>query len=182
MNMNRLQCIAKKKSLFEYFVFKIEEWRKECGPQYSDALTKLRLQKILFLAAAVNAQYEKHVLLDVFDSFHALPYGPVEMDIYDAMNTNSFENIRFNGNNCELLGINNDCWDTIDANLREEIDLAIKMLREIRIDYPWISVFSLVDITHRWSAWKVAMEFADIIGAKSARLTTDDILTSSKYF
>ena len=79
-----------KNLLFEYLVFRLDEWKKkiESTGKSVPAFTKLRLQKILFLVCAWNTTNADRKLLNVFNSFCALPYGPVEMDIYEAMKSN----------------------------------------------------------------------------------------------
>ena len=90
--------MSNKKLLFEYLVFRLDEWKKQLNNTNKILLSKLRLQKILFLVCACDATNENRRLLDVFDNFYALPYGPVEMDIYEAMKEDgSFQNIHFTG-------------------------------------------------------------------------------------
>ena len=74
-----------KNLLFEYLVFRLDEWKKniENTGKSVPAFTKLRLQKILFLVCAWNATNTERKLLNVFNNFYDLPYGPVEMDVYE---------------------------------------------------------------------------------------------------
>ena len=88
-----------KNKLFEYLVFLLEQWKNDI--QATGSFTKLRLQKILFFAVAVNATEENHPLLNVFNRFYAMPYGPVELDIYESMKRNEFDYIKFNGIECQ---------------------------------------------------------------------------------
>ena len=91
-----------KNDLFEYVVYKLDQWYKETHEGQTLQITKLRLQKILFLLCAVNATKKEHGLLSIFDRFVALPLGPVEMDIYEAMKSNQFNYIRFDGDDCRV--------------------------------------------------------------------------------
>lgn len=102
--MIAIQCDnknARKISAFEYFVVCLDNWRKE---KFSDSslFSKLQLQKLLFLAASIKATSEDHKMLDIFDQFYALMYGPVEMDIYDIMQNNLFPHLGFERNSCSL--------------------------------------------------------------------------------
>ena len=47
-----------KRNLFEYLVFLLDKWYREENTETPIEFTKLRLQKILFLAAATNAVEE----------------------------------------------------------------------------------------------------------------------------
>ena len=87
-----------KNLLFEYLVFRLDEWKKniEKRNEKVPAFTKLRLQKILFLVCAWNVENTNRKLLNIFNQFYALPYGPVEIDIYEAMKNNqTFKHISF---------------------------------------------------------------------------------------
>ena len=84
-----------KNLIFEYLVFRLDEWKKylEKNGFKVPAFTKLRLQKVLFLVCAWNTSNSEKKLLNIFNNFCALPYGPVEMDIYEAMRTNNVFNL-----------------------------------------------------------------------------------------
>ena len=164
-----------KKDLFEYLVFLLVKWAKELRPTKDVYLSKLRLQKILFFAATVNSRKDNHPLLDVFDRFYALPYGPVEVDIYDAMNVNDFSTISFDGNYCSYNNLMEKDFNNIPEELRHALENAIVSLKGIGFDYLYSSVFDLVDITHKWTAWEVSMRFAEIMGRHREEMSIDSI-------
>lgn len=172
------QQMANKKHLFEYLVYQLEQWRKDKHPEKADAFTKLKLQKILFLVASVNAKKDDHPLLDVFNNFYALPYGPVEIDIYEAMNDKSFRNINFEGNECKQ-NFEENVFEDLDTRLTEAIKNSIQAIREKGADYIIMSPFELVDITHKWTSWQVAMQVAEMCNSKRERMSTDDIISST---
>jgi len=45
-----------------------------------------------------------------------------------------------------------------------------------------LNAFELVEITHRWSSWNRAMDFAEFMKQLSAKMPTDSIRDSSKIF
>lgn len=49
-------------------------------------LNKLKLLKLLFFVSVLKVD-EKYLLDDIFDNFYAMPYGPVESDVYDNIST-----------------------------------------------------------------------------------------------
>ena len=164
-----------KNKIFEYFVYQLEQWRRESNVDCD--LTKLRLQKILFFAATINSTQESHPLLDIFDRFFAMPYGPVELDIYESMKKDEFENISFNGIHCKTDFVNFDPL-TIDALICQYIDDAVGALKNVGFDYLSSPVYTLVEITHKWSAWRIAMDISKISGSLQERMTTEDICNS----
>lgn len=67
---------------FDYMITLLNEWREAFNTGNTcRVLSKLSVLKLLFLVAAPKKDGGED-LLNVFDNFHALPYGPVESDIY----------------------------------------------------------------------------------------------------
>lgn len=172
------QRIEIKKLLFEYLVYLLEQWKQEKHPHSKEAFTKLKLQKILFLVASVNAVEDSHPLLDVFDKFYALPYGPVEIDIYDAMCKNNFKTIKFEGNNCKQC-LKEEDFAALDENLKKAMRNAVQAIKDKGADYIISDVFELVDITHKWTSWQIAMQMAEMFGSKRESMSTEDIINST---
>lgn len=164
-----------KNKLFEYFVFRLEQWKNETAA--TGTFTKLRLQKILFFAVAINSTKDEHPLLDVFNRFFAMPYGPVELDIYEGMKKNEFDHIQFNGIDCQTDFSRFDA-SCIDSDGKQHIDAAIEALKDVGFDYLSVPVYTLVEITHKWSAWRIAMDISKIYGGRQERMTTEDICSS----
>lgn len=171
-----IEYCKNKNKIFEYFVYQLEQWRRESNVDCD--LTKLRLQKILFFAATINSTQESHPLLDIFNRFFAMPYGPVELDIYESMKRNEFENISFNGIHCQT-DFEKFTQSTIDALTRQYIDDAVIALKNVGFDYLSAPVYTLVEITHKWSAWRIAMDISEITGGRQERMTTDNICNSA---
>lgn len=167
-----------KKKLFEYLVFLLDQWYKEGDVKLPMEFTKLRLQKILFLAAATNTIADNCPLLNIFDRFYALPYGPVELDIYDAMNNNVFGNITFFEKRCDYSKLDEAYFDDLDVALKADMCKAIDDLKSYKCDYLRISISDLVNITHKWTSWQVSMNLANILGARREAMSTEDICNS----
>lgn len=176
MNDNNIK--DRKKRIFEYMVFQLALIGRENRSQNLD-LSKLRLQKILFLLAAKKATGEDPALLTVFDKFYALPYGPVELDIYDSMNANGFDCIRFEGNNCcNFEDLAPDDFSSLSQEDKQSVDDLIFDLKDRIVDYLTMPVFELVEITHRWTVWQVAISLANMFGGRSAPMSTQEICKS----
>lgn len=165
--------------VFVYFVDALYKWNKEINPNCSSTYSKLQLQKLLFLASAINADKNNHELLDVFNNFYALPYGPVEMDIYEAMKSNTLMYIIVSDRICQYTDhIDRKYFLDIPQNLKDAVDASINSLKHNKIDYFKISSFDLVEITHKWSAWKDAYSIATLFGSKQEPMPIKSIIES----
>ena len=174
----RVQRLANKKLLFEYLVYQLDQWKQEKHLSSKVEFTKLKLQKILFLVASVKSKDNTYPLLNVFNRFYALPYGPVELDIYDAMNEHSFTNIKFNGNECSYK-FAEGCFSKLEEQQKNAITEALQSIKDMGVDYISMSPFELVDITHKWTSWQVAMQVAEMCNSKREPMSTDDIIYST---
>jgi len=179
--MSTLSPIEQKKSNFEYIVYKLNDLKNEFQIQDDSIFTKLRLQKLLFLVSTINATSDDKGLLKTFDNFYALPYGPVESDIYNLMNNDDFDNIEFNGNQCNLSKLNENTFNSLDNEYKDLVNDSIEKLKEKGVikEYLEMPVFDLVNITHQWTVWQVAMSIAKMLNSGSESMSTDDIINSS---
>lgn len=171
-----------KNLVFEYFVFRLNEWKLKLEQENTNVpvLTKLRLQKILFLTCAWKADNTSRNLLKVFNHFYALPYGPIEMDIYEAMkNQVSFQHIHFDGNECIYDNLEESMFVTVSQEYRSLVDEAVNDFYQDHRPYLTMPVFDLVNLTHRWSAWKITMEIATFLGNKKEKMSMECICKSS---
>lgn len=77
MEINKIEA-------FDYMLHLFEEWRDNHETIKGKPFPKLTAMKLLFLAAAPKKDGGDD-LLDIFDNFYAMPYGPVESDVYNAI-------------------------------------------------------------------------------------------------
>lgn len=169
----------KKYLLFEYLVFRLDEWNKQLNNTNKIQLSKLRLQKILFLVCACDATKENFKLLNIFDNFSALPYGPVEIDIYETMKRdNAFEHLHFIENRCVYKDLNESMFETISKDERGWIDDAIQKFKDEGKEYLTMPVFDLVEITHKWTVWSISMDIAELLGKKQMKMSAEEICDS----
>lgn len=171
--------------VFEYLVYRLDKWKKDIEKtgKIVPSFTKLRLQKILFLVCAWNVDNKNPKLLDIFNQFYALPYGPVEIDIYEAMKNNqTFQHISFNGNECMYSNIESSMFTSISSLHRQWINEAVDDFIKNDRRYLTMPVFDLVDITHRWSAWQIAMQYAKLGGHSREKMTSLEIIESKKCY
>ena len=171
------QALVRKKNCFEFFVLCLEKWKKEEQITYSP-FSKLQLHKLLFLASSINSTDTNHEMLDIFNEFYALKYGPVEIEIYNFMAENTFYNIKFVGNDCITDNLCEEKLNISDAD-KSIIQKAVNDLRSINKDYVNMTPFQLVDITHQWTAWKISYEYAELCNKKREKMTEESIIGSA---
>lgn len=176
-----LIAMNNKKLLFEYIVYRLDGWKREISFTKVPTFTKLRLQKILFLICAWSVSKDNPKLLSVFNRFYALPYGPVEMDIYEAMKDGSFEHLNFCENECRY-DFEDFMFDGLPNDMKGFVDDAISHFYSENREYLTMPVFDLVDITHKWSVWQVSMEYAKVQGRNMEAISNDSIINSTAYY
>lgn len=182
-----LQDTAKKKHdkylLFEYFMFSLYKWNKEMDSSCKAEYTKLQLHKLLFFASAIDTTAVHHEMLDIFSRFYALPYGPVELDIYEAMKKGKIGCISVSDRLCMLDSVADNYFEDLDMNLRNVVDMAITNLKRLNVNYFTMPPFQLVEISHCWTAWRDAYSFAMLCGSKQEPMSVEAICKSDvKYF
>ena len=173
---------------FDYMLHLFEEWRDSHEELKNKPLSKLTAMKLLFLAAAPKKDGGDD-LLDIFDNFYAVPYGPVEIDVYNAIQENKLPSYTVNYRHIErkvdelYKPGNTIVWTGREhGDLYNRIRDAVNDLREKNEKLVLLNAFELVEITHRWSSWDRAMDFAEFMKQLSAKMSIDSIRDSSKIF
>lgn len=171
---------------FEYTIYKLSEWVKKHNPSFTHpefVFTKLKALKLLFFVAAVDSSESNHKLLDIFNKFYAMPYGPVESDIYNSilLKHTKYYNILDRGTIIKI-DAQKSIFDDIDENIKKIIENNIELLLEKNPKIIDLPPYKLVDISHKWSAWINSMSIANIFGKKSELMTISDIINSSKFY
>lgn len=173
--------IERKKKCFEYIVTQLKMWYKEvAGTDNMDSFTRLKLHKLLFLVSSVTALPEDKKVLQIFDNFYAMPYGPVESDIYNEMVNDGFAILSFAERSVGFKGTFDE--NNFDANDKGLIDEAIAELKKENINLVQYQASTLVEITHKWSSWKYAREIADALGKGSERMDIESICKDRKVY
>ena len=67
----------------------------------------------------------------------------------------------------------------VSKECRNLIDEAVDDFSKAHRQYLTMPVFDLVDITHRWSAWKITMDIATFFGNKKEKMSVECICRSS---
>lgn len=172
--------LERKNRVFEILVFRLIDWYGNNSVRTNlESFTKLKLQKLLFLVSAATATIDHRRLLGVFDNFYAMPYGPVESDIYNTMVRDGFEYISFTNDYIEIKGELNASGFDCEKALIEEAILLLQSRNPRLIHY---TAAQLVEITHKWTSWKYAFEIATLLGKGSAKIDIDSICNDYKIY
>jgi uncharacterized phage-associated protein len=105
-------------------------------------------------------------------------YKPAHRYIYEAMIDHSFNNIDFNGNECKT-NFTEGCFTNLDKAQMAAITEALQTIKDMGADYISMPPFELVDITHKWTSWQVAMQVAEMCNSKREPMSTADIISST---
>lgn len=167
---------------FDYMLHLFEEWRDNHETIKGKPFPKLTAMKLLFLAAAPKKDRGDD-LLDIFDNFYAMPYGPVESDVYNAMCKDKLPSFSVKYRSIEPReGAEPYNAKRYNCKLYHRVRNAVNDLREKNEKLVLLNAFELVEITHRWSSWNRAMDFAEFMKQLSAKMSIDSIRDSSKIF
>lgn len=174
-----------KNQAFDYMISLFKEWHiTETGDcdAYKTAFSKLSLLKLLFLTSATSND-ENPDLLDVFDNFYALPYGPVESDIYNDINADNINNYTITERSIREKSNHESVNQNITADDKSRIKEAVELLRSKNPKLITLNAFELVEITHKWDSWQSAYSFALFMEQQSAKITQESIRNdSNKYY
>lgn len=169
---------------FEYLVSLLIKWHQKQSNEerlYLRSFSKLKLLKLLFFVAAVDASNENDGLLDIFDNFYAMQHGPVESDVYDAITANETNKYQFTDRSIKDA---NDQFDfsTLSTPIKNRIEKSLKNLINKNENIILLSAFDLVDLSHKWNCWKISIETAHILNIGSIKMNTEIIKKDRKIF
>ena len=141
-------------------------------------LSKLKLMKLLFFVTTLNVN-EWFLLENVFNNFYAMPYGPVESDVYDSFN--KLVNYELVGN--QLMAKRDARFIyKLERNILNIIDASIDELKGINPSIFNMGAFELVELSHKADSWRITFNEAQIIGSLSRKMPIEVIKMSRVYF
>ena len=168
---------------FEYIVSQLIIWLREltnCSEEQAlQEFNKLKLFKLHFFVSAISTELdtENDDLLKTFNNFCALPYGPVESDVYNHLNETLYYTISNEG---ILKKSNNDI--NLNRDSRDLIDSSIELLSKENNEIVTYSAFDLVELSHQWPVWRILYSRALSQGKRSIEMPSSLIRASSKKF
>lgn len=143
-------------------------------------LNKLKLLKLLFFVSVLKVD-ERYLLDDIFDNFYAMPYGPVESDVYN--NIPALTNYIVGNGNISLKE-NADFSYPNKANdpLYSRIDNCINALYDKNPSLFNMPTFDLVELTHKADSWRIVFAEAQRRGKYSLHMPKEIIKETTVYF
>ncbi|MGL5705095.1 MAG: type II toxin-antitoxin system antitoxin SocA domain-containing protein [Tannerellaceae bacterium] len=146
-------------------------------------LSKLKLLKLLFFAVVIDAHKTKgSKLLDtVFNNFYAMPYGPVESDVYNHLC--ELNNYTFTNQSMSFSGdIDVFYYDDLCPNLLMQIDQSIRLMIEENNNILDMSAFDLVELSHKAVSWQIVFSEAKRKRIYSLCIPNEIIKSTTTYF
>ena len=169
---------------FEFVVKNFLQWKSELVrcPLEAVKLSKTQSLKLLFLVAAVpNA--DGRDLLDVFNNFYAMQFGPVESDILNGFSENDFCFLERNESLLSAPSRDNDAFSPLNENgINARICESVRTLRSINPNLVRYPATMLVEVTHKWWCWKQTFHVAKLLDRGSMLMSVDSIRQSNKVF
>lgn len=180
-----------KELAFKYFLMKMFEWYKQKGgkPEEND-FSALKVLKLLFFVCATETQFphsDEKDLLDLFNDYYAMPYGPVEDEVYREFKTSEAP---FNGLFKKKDGqpvfeyaiLENETNEGLESEWKKYIDTSVKTLISKNSELVMQGAFDLVTITHYWSCWKTNYKIALQQKRRKIKISSNQIRGDKKYF
>lgn len=169
---------------FEYIVSLLIKWHQKQSNNkslYERSFSKLKVLKLLFFVATVDASDENEGLLDIFDNFYAMQHGPVESDIYDAITANETNKYRFIDRSIIDIDPQFD-FSNLSPSIKNKLEKSLNSLTNKNENIILLSAFDLVDLSHKWNCWKISIETAHILNVGSIKMDTEIIKKDRKFF
>ncbi|MPM15352.1 hypothetical protein SDC9_61721 [bioreactor metagenome] len=164
-----------KNDAFKAFLREIAIRRySDCKFPIENDFGKVKVFKLLFFTVAATSSPNEMGLLDVFDKFYAMPYGPVESDIMNALDNELVNEIQFSRDSITC--------DLSDANEFDSISKAVGDLLVINPGLLHYKPFDLVEISHKWNCWKQNYYEAVKNGISSKFIPRELIMSDIKFF
>lgn len=172
-------------NIFENIIFELRDWyiqQKNISSEQFNNLndfTILKILKLHFFVVAINSGTKDGLLNN--NQFYAMPYGPVETNVYRFYkdNNGNFNNLfTISNENTYFENINN--LPIINQELKLEIKSAITKLKELEPNLILAGAGSLVELTHTWNSWKKYYNLARRNGAYSELMPNQEIKKDNK--
>ena len=172
--------------LFEYLVYRLIEWYKDVVSDLhyiNKHFSRLTALKLLFFVSTIkDTENGNKDLLDVFNKFYAMQYGPVEIDIYTAIVEGKTQLYTFGVHELIVNSQDDTIFDSLNSQDKNRIDRAIMLLKNRNpkiISYP---ASILIDISHKWAAWQNAMSIASMLGRRCEDMPIKSIRENRQFY
>jgi uncharacterized phage-associated protein len=167
--------------IFKNVVFQLRDWYIEKTGvtinEFNDVndFNILKLIKLHFFVIAINS--DKDDLLLELNEFWAMPYGPVETNVYSKIRRDKNFN-EFILSNDKIIFVGSK--PSIDQNIEFKISSSIKILMELEPRLVFADAGTLVDLSHKWSCWRNNYMLARAKNSYSSIIPKGDIIKDMK--
>lgn len=167
--------------LFEYFLKKLVDWYcdyysielNDFNDHSFNNLSKLKVIKLHFFVCSTSEE-----ALNIFDDFHAMPYGHVESEVYNKLDSLKFCYV----SNSKLLITDIESFKKVMHPDQKIIDTAVQRLRGINPQLISLEPFELVELSHKWFSWRYNFQKARNEGVYSRSINNDLIIREEKFY
>lgn len=172
--------VQEKKQATVYILLQLAEWYKEEGSNIdTNDLSILKSLKLFFLLSTVNLDKEGQNLIDLgFSKYIAMPFGPVESDVYDFFKEENYINkSKLDYNVLKLEDISN-----LKEAHKSVINNCLQELKSINKNIIKFSASLLVDLTHKYSSWIISYNHAVSNSWSTKEMSNDRIRAEEKFY
>lgn len=173
MNNNKIYA-------FDYMLSLFEEWYREETNEVMNfqKCSKLSVLKLLFLAAAPKDDNSED-LLNLFNNFYALPFGPVESDVYNAIKLNKLPSYIVTE---KSISKKQNVTLPYSIEAYTKVKDAVNALKDRNKNLILLDAFALVEITHKWESWRQSIAFARLMDMLSYKMSVNSIRNDRNKF
>lgn len=133
--------------LFEYIHSRLIEWYDNS----KNDLSILKTLKLLYFVTNINPEDK---LLDIFDNYHAMPYGPVEQDVYNSMLNKSEFRLNFYSFDRYTSSLKKTLdFTNLDIEYKNKADRSVEILKQLNSNLINYTASELVELSHLRSSW-----------------------------
>jgi len=167
-----------KEEVTKYVLLELHKWyTNSSSNKETNDLSMLKSLKLFFLLSTVNLDKEDNLLNNVFDNYYAMPFGPVEEDVYNFFK-NTPEIIDKESLKISNLSSNNDKI----AEYKNIVDICIEKLKQINDKIITYSASQLVDLTHKYSSWITNYNKALANNSAKGKIPKEEIIKEEKFY
>lgn len=139
-----------KKQLVLYILMKLKEWYQDInGGTKENDLSILKVLKLIFFVAGVKIDENTYLLDKELDQFAALPYGHVELEVYNYLENDCSRFISKKTLNFEQIPAALELTEDIKVMVDKCFDILRKKNSKL-INY---TPFELVELSHKHISW-----------------------------
>ena len=168
-----------KKNAITYILLKLSEWYKENKSIEENDLSILKSLKLFFLLSTVNTDKDNENLIDIgFDKYVAMPFGPVESDVYDFFKEQNY----IDKTSLDYNNLLSEDISELNKDIKKVIDDCLNELQSINNNIINLSASLLVDLTHKYSSWIVSYNNAKANNVLTWRMSNNAIKSEEKFY